>query len=250
VTSETDPGTNEPPLVDDDDGGATPAPPGSDRPGALHPRVANIKFRREIDNLRRQSAHYRARGAFLLESDEPEVLVGFAAPQVKPAPMIFAMKVDYTDYDLQAPSVVFVDPFTAEPYTAATIPTMLKRGVEQEMPAGFPLIVPPPGPEPGQPQPGQPQPGQPQPRMKVRGETNLLVAYGPNDIPFLCLAGVREYHAHPGHSGDPWELHRRTGAGSLTRLVEVVCSYAVEPIAGFHVELRPFVSVDFGVPPL
>jgi hypothetical protein len=35
------------------------------------------------------------------------------------------------------------------------------------------------------------------------------------EAPFLCIAGVREYHDHPGHSGDSWDLHRTTGAGRV-----------------------------------
>jgi len=77
----------------------------------------------------------------------------------------------------------------------------------------------------------------------------LLQDYGPDEIPFLCLPGVREYHEHPGHSGDPWELHRLTGAGSLVRLVEVVRTYAVEPVVGWAVNLVPQLSIGYGEPP-
>ena len=66
--------------------------------------------------------------------------------------------------------------------------------------------------------------------------------YGPDDIPFLCIAGVREYHDHPGHSGDAWELHRRSGAGRFVRLLETITKYGVQPITEYHVSLVPQVS--------
>jgi hypothetical protein len=58
------------------------------------------------------------------------------------------------------------------------------------------------------------------------------------DIPFLCIAGVREYHAHPAHSGDLWELHRESGAGRLIRLLDLIHRYGVEPISDYQIQLQ------------
>ena len=52
-----------------------------------------------------------------------------------------------------------------------------------------------------------------------------MQANSPEDVPFLCIAGVKEYHDHPGHSGDPWEMHRSSGGGRLIRLLEVISKY-------------------------
>ena len=76
-----------------------------------------------------------------------------------------------------------------------------------------------------------------------------MQAHHPDEIPFLCLAGVREYHDHPAHSGDVWELHRRGGAGRLVRLLEIVDRYGLSPIAGLNVQLVPQVSFNYGTPP-
>lgn len=189
----------------------------------------------------------------LLAADFPTVLVAFAAPQLKPAPLVFAMLVDYSDYDLLAPSVRFVDPFTATPYKASELPTPMMRSIEQPLPPGLvlpPAFGQPPGAEP------RPQAGSPEhavaaaaPQLRVVAQQPLLQAHAPEDIPFLCLPGIREYHAHPGHSGDPWELHRTSGAGSLARLIDVVRTYAVEPIAGWNVNLVPQVGLGYGEPP-
>ena len=76
-----------------------------------------------------------------------------------------------------------------------------------------------------------------------------MQAHSPDDLPFLCVAGVKEYHDHPGHSGDPWELHRATGAGRLVRLLGVIAKYALEPVTGFHVNLVPQVTFAVADPP-
>jgi len=67
----------------------------------------------------------------------------------------------------------------------------------------------------------------------------LMQWYGPDDTPFLCVAGVREYHDHPGHSGDAWELHRKSGAGRLVRLLDAITRYGVQPISDYQVTLVP-----------
>jgi hypothetical protein len=75
-------------------------------------------------------------------------------------------------------------------------------------------------------------------------ERQLLrtVAHGPDDIPFLCIAGTREYHEHPAHSGDAWELHRQAGAGRLVRILDVIHTYGVAPINGYAVTLTPQIT--------
>lgn len=225
--------------------------------GAVDPQVARTKYDREVANLSRDAARHRSLGVFLLAADYPTVLVGFASPKLKPAAFIFAMHVDYADYDLQAPSVRFVDPFTSVPYKASELPTKMMRTVGPPRPAPmpFPPEVPAQTPLPGP--PGQPPPfaapDAPQTPMggfMIVEHQPLLQDYGPEDIPFLCLPGVREYHDHPAHSGDPWELHRTTGAGSLARLVDVVRTYAVEPLGGWAVQLTPQISLGYGEPPL
>ena len=85
--------------------------------------------------------------------------------------------------------------------------------------------------------------------MKLQSVQPYMQAYGPEEIPFLCIAGVREYHDHPAHSGDIWELNRQEGAGRLVRLLEIIHRYGIEPIAGFGVQLVPQVGINYGPPP-
>ncbi len=75
---------------------------------------------------------------------------------------------------------------------------------------------------------------------------NLLQTYGEHDVPFLCLPGVREYHEHPAHSGDAWELHRAAGAGRFVRLLEIIYHIGIEPITDYNVNLVP--QIGFAVP--
>ena len=74
-----------------------------------------------------------------------------------------------------------------------------------------------------------------------------MQAYGQDDIPFLCLAGVREYHEHPAHSGDHWELHRPSGTGRLIRLIEIISKYGLETIDGLSVQIIPKIDFKFKI---
>jgi len=186
----------------------------------VDPAVSKVKFDRQIREFRRLAADYRQRGWFLAEASFPTVVVVLGAPQLKPPAMVVGVRFDYTDYDLRPPSVSMVEPFTGEAYRAGQLPTQLFR---QAADNGAVQIA------------GLP-PGIPIPRLVTRQP--LLQFYGPDDMPFLCVAGVREYHDHPGHSGDAWELHRPAGAGRLVRLLEVIDKYGIRPLSGYNVNLE------------
>jgi hypothetical protein len=191
------------------------------------PSVSVAKFGEEVEAFQALRADYEKRGWFLVEAAFPEIFVVMAASQVRPAPLVFGVLFDYTNYDFAPPSVRLADPFTRQPYVAKELPSTLNRALPpqtvalQGVPGNLQIVAPQP----------------------------LMQAQTPEDIPFLCIAGVREYHDHPGHSGDTWELHRADGAGRLVRLLEVIHRYGVEPIRGFGVNLVPQVGLDYGEPP-
>lgn len=187
---------------------------------AVDPLVSRRKFRREIAEFRRLAADYRARGWLLAEAVFPRAVVLLAAPQLQPPAVVVGVEFDYTDYDLQPPSVRLVHPFTGVPYTMAQLPVSLRRQAQAEVPPEVQAFL----------QQGGAQ---------LAAEQNLMQGYGPEDIPFLCIAGVREYHVHPGHTGDLWELHRPSGAGRLVRLLDVIDRYGIKPLSGFNVRLEP-----------
>ena len=184
--------------------------------------VSRAKFEREVAQFREHEATHRRRGCFLLDATFPEIFVAFAAPRLKPAPLIGAVVIDFTDYDLRPPSVTFVDPFTRQPLRSAEMTMQMVR--RPAMPG-----MPPEAFE------GLFASGQIQPSLMIQ-------AHGPNERPFLCLPGVREYHEHPAHTGDSWLLHRASGSGSLHFLVEQVLTYGVNPVDQWQMELRPTVT--------
>jgi|SRR5579859_11360 len=193
------------------------------------PSVSRRKFEREIIEYKSLGEEYRTRGWLLVEAEFPKVLVVLAAAKLKPTPVVMGVAFDYTNYDAAPPSVKIVNPFTGEPYKFKELPNPLNRALPAQEIAipGFPM----------------------QQKMMVQGEQPYMQAFGPEDVPILCLAGVREYHEHPAHSGDIWELHRKSGAGRLVRLLEVISRYGVEPIFSFGVQLVPQVGLKYGPPP-
>ena len=198
----------------------------------VDPAVSKRKFEREISNYRENEVDYRRRGWLLLEATFPRVLVVMATPQLSPPAVVTGVLLDYTDYDLQPPSVRLVDPFTWEPYLPGALPTTLKRsvtaGVAGELPAGIQL---PPG--------VQVPPGG---QIQMMTEQPLMQWHSDDDVPFLCIAGVREYHDHPAHTGDAWLLHRANGAGRLARLLDVIDKYGLKPITQYGIQLVPQIT--------
>lgn len=188
----------------------------------VDPAISRAKFARELREFRAMEDTYRKRGWFLVKARFPDVLVVLTAPQVTPPAVVTGVTLDYTNYDAAPPSVRLVDPFTLTPYRQRDLP--LERQLLRAVGNGAQAV------------PGLP------PGMVIQQRQPLLVAHGPDDIPFLCIAGTREYHQHPAHSGDAWELHRQAGAGRLVRILEVIHTYGVAPINGFAVTLVPQVT--------
>jgi hypothetical protein len=182
--------------------------------------VSRTKFEREIENFRAVERDYRSRGWFLTEAAYPRAVVLMCAPQIKPSPVVFSAVFDYSNYDAEPPSVQLVDPFSGTPILARDLPVAMMRDLS--------------------PQPSLDQPIAPQPQQF----TQYMVSHSPDEVPFLCIAGVREYHRHPAHTGDSWELHRASGAGTLVRLLEILYKYGTQAIKGYavQVQLLPHIS--------
>jgi hypothetical protein len=199
-------------------------------PQYTDPSVSHKKFDREIAEFRRLDAEYRQRGWFLVHAEYPDVFVLMASPKLSPGAIVTAVSFDYTNYDAAPPSVKLVNPFTGQPYKASELPTQLLRALpEQQLQlAGA---------------------AEGAPAIAMQAAQPLMQALAPTDIPFLCLAGVREYHEHPAHSGDVWDLHRAAGAGRLVRLLEIISRYGVEPITGYSVQMIPKIGFLSGHPP-
>ncbi len=185
----------------------------------VDPAVSRAKFDREIAEYVALDADYRARGWFLVKAEWPLAIVLLASNKTRPPAIVTAVQFDYKNYDAEPPSVILIEPFSGRPLLSKELPTRLPRmipGPETVLPDGS--------------------------KVQLRGSQDLMQALSTDDVPFLCIPGVKEYHDHPGHTGDPWELHRLAGAGRLVRLLEVIAKYGIEPVTGFNVNLVPQVT--------
>jgi hypothetical protein len=203
------------------------------------PAVVRRKVERELQDYADRQGHYRARGIWILHYQFPELLVAFVTPKIKPFPTVpYGVLFELSNYDIEPPSLRFVDPLTLVPLKRREIATsLIRRRAGVGLPAG--IVVP----------PAQPNPlvGSP-----VAAIDEALLQYWTleDDRPFVCLQGVREYHDNPGHTGDSWWLHRGKQAGSILRLMDVLSRYGTEAMTQqlFNINIVP---VGFqGEPPV
>ena len=195
----------------------------------VDPSVSRAKFESEITDYLSLEADYRTRGWFLVKAEWPMAVVVLASSKTSPPAIVTGVQFDYTNYDAEPPSVRLVDPFSGRLFQNKELPIRLPRMI--------------PGPEMFAPVPGGP-------KLQLNAAQDLMQAHSPEDWPFLCIAGVKEYHDHPGHSGDPWELHRSAGEGRLVRLLDVISKYGLDTVTGFQVNLVPQVTFGVSEPPL
>ena len=198
----------------------------------VDPDVSRAKFDREIEEFRALEGTYLRRGWLLVRAAFPCAVVVLAAPQLHPPAIVTGVAFDYTNYDAQPPSVQLVHPFTLQPYRAKELPTNLRQRSPSPQAANFPF-------------PGIPEGAS----IQFLAEQPLMQSHSPEEVPFLCLAGVREYHEHPAHTGDAWELHRAIGAGRMVRLLEIIYKYGVQPITTYGVQLIPQINFQQGQAP-
>ena len=167
----------------------------------VDPEVNRRKYECEMKRLVDQRSTLEQRGIFVLQSSAYPHVELFYAPRnalllLVPAvstpswPMVpnamnaieipslagrgFKARFDLSDYDIVAPSLEFLDPWTNEPLPYET----MFRSLEFDQQRGAHIV--------------------------------LLPDHPITHKPFLCLRGVREYHEHPQHSGDDWFLYRDT----------------------------------------
>lgn len=172
-----------------------------------------------MEQFRAQRQPYHERGVWLVEAEFPNAFFALIAAQVKPYPMVaFGVEINFDNYDVEPPSVRFVHPLTRARLKKRELAHRLATRVQRVMVA-----------------PGQ--------QMEVLSD-ELAQGFDEEAPPFLCLQGVREYHDHPGHTGDSWWLHRRSGIGTLSYILEQLARYGVDPIRGVQIQLQPRIG-DF-----
>lgn len=175
----------------------------------VDPAVTKRKFDLEVSKLQKTIDYQRKRGIILLKIDYPNLYIAFCAPQLHPSPCVFAVKINFDNYDFHPLSVTFVNPFTFDPVMDINqLPTHFFRKIG---------ILP---------------TGAPQRQALLQGYTGTP--------PFICIAGVREYHDHPAHTGDSWFLHRKIGGeGDLGFLLDKLYLYGISNLNNY----QPLLSV-------
>ena len=179
----------------------------------VDPAVSASKFDTEVSAFRALERMHSSRGTWLIRAEFPAVFIVFGAPNAKPLRMIaFGAAIDFSNYDLWAPSVRIVDPITEAPYTGSELQpqAQLLRRVPMAAAAG----------------------GVPGGTFEIG---KFMVWQEPGEVPFLCHPGVREYHRHPAHTGDDWLLHRGRGEGTLARIVDLLFHYGSAAMTGISV---------------
>lgn len=163
-------------------------------------KASRLKYTNEVGLFKQNLALHRKRGILLLEDEFPDIAIAFSAVKLRPAPIVFAVRINFDNYDLVPPSVIFINPFTGDSINSyRDIPTVFKRRI--------------------------PNSTTPQP----------LLQEDTGKIPFICIPGVREYHEHPRHTGNSWFLYRKKdGVGSLGYLVEKLYEYGIIAINSYQ----------------
>lgn len=188
----------------------------------LDPAVCRRKYEIELEKLVAQKSVLEQRGLFVIGNPAfptvdvllvPKHPVVMSFPQqAQPIGMLMPgmlmrqavipnlaarairVRVDLSDFDIRAPSVTFLDAWTAKP-----IPyNELLRATNYEKQRGAHLV--------------------------------MLPDHPTTHLPFLCVRGVREYHEHPQHQGDDWMLYRaNTGLFSVLMTVWRTCIDLLTP---------------------
>jgi len=169
----------------------------------VDPEVSRTKFDRELSRWQELASEHGKRGIFVTEARFPDVFAVFAAPHLLPPSVVFGVALNFDNYDFWPPSVRFMNAFTREPFTKANLPPFLMK---QPLPPGFEA---PPG-------------------MQVRAAAAPAVMFqGDGAEAFFCAQGVREYHQHPAHTGDPWLRYRTSGKGTLFHILDKLHEFGI-----------------------
>lgn len=193
----------------------------------VDPAVSMAKFRREVGRLRRGLPDYSGFGWWLRKAVFPIVEIGFVAVNASPPLVLVIARFDFTDYDAKPLSVTFHDAKTGAILPKERMHTKLEKlQIIDAAALGAGDVAAAPG--------------------QVNVERVELIQGVPGQPAFLCLPGVRQYHDNPAHSGDPWELRRTAGEGSLLQLAHKICQYGVTPVHGVEIvtNLRPAFQLE------
>lgn len=168
--------------------------------------VSRLKLKKDVELWLANSAH-RERGWLLLRYDEEKLVVEVAfmsritlSSGSAPISIVScAVRLSYENYDLWPPSLTFIDAVSREPVKPHVRAVHWVEGGARDV---------------------------------------LIDSHPDSGMPFLCIPGIREYHAHPQHTGDSWLLHRPQGEGRLTTVCERIWRLMARNVVGLNVQLQ------------
>lgn len=168
----------------------------------VDPEITKNKFLSEVSCFQDNEITLRKMGIICssinLENFTFELI--FSVPKLNPCPIGFASIIDYSNWDIEPPSIKLINPFTFKVLNLSEI-VMPFLQWNKECNSPQPILV-------------------------------------KNNEPFFCIPGVREYHNHWAHTGDSWFLHRNKGEGKICTIISqlyrhstyLVNSYLLVPL--------------------
>jgi hypothetical protein len=181
------------------------------------PSVSRAKFDQEVEAFRNLEASHRRLGRLLLKAEFPIVELLFVTPNAPQRMAPLAVRLDFTNFDVDPPSVRFFDVLTGRVLNIEEVAESMLR-----LPPDVDLA---------------------QVTLARQGKgpwppvANMIQGY-PGEPAFLCMPGTLEYHENPGHTGDLWLLHRSRGEGKLFHLASTISRYGTEPITGLEFQIQ------------
>ncbi len=78
----------------------------------VEPSVSQTLFDDEVRAFKNLQDDWRVKGVFLVKEEFPVVEFIFTTPTLTPAAIVFSVVIDFANYNIEAPSVKFINPFT------------------------------------------------------------------------------------------------------------------------------------------
>lgn len=167
------------------------------------PEVTKVKFDTEVCKFKSVEEKYRVKGIICSKISFPDIYFIFALTKVTPHFIAYSVRINFTNYDFEPPSVVFINPFSEEPVRRDQVPiTFIQVNKNNLL----------------------------QPIDLLQGNGEM--------IPFYCIPGVREYHNHSAHSGDSWFLYRTRGEGNLLFILDQLYNHSIGISKGYSAILN------------
>jgi len=175
----------------------------------MQPEITFKKFEEEVVIFERLSKTWREKGVFLIKKEFPILEFIFVGIKITPSPLVFAVRIDLTNYDIEPPSVKFICPFTGKLLTRKEVQTQF---IQIRKPDQFNHNLP----------------------IQNQIQQQDLLQGGPDEVPFFCIPGIREYHDHPAHTGDSWLLYRKKGEGTIGFILDQLYDHSIPTITSYQ----------------